>query len=497
MNKFLNTLVVMVLVGTLTAQDHSAIRDYNTLNFDYEQAEGSWLHRKIWHEPLINIQKDSNYHFVGNLLADFTVGNDTDAEDYLFTNRRGFQLYGKIDENFYFYTQLIEEQSRFANYVNNYIDENRVVPGIGVPRLPGNNISDFGNSTGFIAYKPSKRFWLEFGHSKHFIGDGYRSFLLSDVSAPYTYFKGTLDVWKFKYFYLFGQQQDINSKGPDGTYIRKYNATHYLSYQINKKLSVALFESIVYHDSTRTRGIDWNYLNPIILFRPMEFALGSSEGNVLIGFNAKYQFHPKVFAYGQVIFDEFKFKEIISGDGWWANKYAIQLGAKYEDTNGDWKWSVRSEINYARPYTFSHQTSYQNYGHQNQPLGHILGANFIESQTLFDVSYKRWFGHAQFMYALQGKDESNENWGNDIFQSYLTREQNYGNEVNQGNTSTLLFIQGKAGYMINPSYNLKAELSLTLRNEKFSDLSVNNVDTRAGIISFSIKTDLHKSYNDF
>ena len=50
---------------------------------------------------------------------------------------------------------------------------------------------------------------------------------------------------------------------------------------------------------------DFNYLNPVIFYRAIEFSTGSRGGNALIGLSAKYKFTNRVNAYGQLIIDEF------------------------------------------------------------------------------------------------------------------------------------------------------------------------------------------------
>ena len=39
----------------------------------------------------------------------------------------------------------------------------------------------------------------QYGHGGNYLGEGYRSFLLSDVAAPSLYLKGSVELWKIKY----------------------------------------------------------------------------------------------------------------------------------------------------------------------------------------------------------------------------------------------------------------------------------------------------------
>ena len=67
-----------------------------------------------------------------------------------------------------------------------------------------------------------------------------------------------------------------------------------------------------------------------------------------------------------------------TSDGWWANKFGIQLGAKYFNAFDVENLYLQAEYNAIRPYTYSHKELNYNLGHNNQPLAHLWGANFRE-----------------------------------------------------------------------------------------------------------------------
>ena len=79
--------------------------------------------------------------------------------------------------------------------------------------------------------------------------------------------------------------------------------------------------------------------------------------------------------------DEFTAKEMFANNGYWANKYGIQLGGKYFDAFGVRNLDLQAELNMVRPYTYSHYDSTSNYTHYNQPLAHPLGADFRAEGT--------------------------------------------------------------------------------------------------------------------
>ena len=108
--------------------------------------------------------------------------------------------------------------------------------------------------------------------------------------------------------------------------------------------------------------------------------------------------------------------EIKANRGWWANKYGIQLGAKYIDAFNISNLDLQVEMNRVRPFTYSHDDSISNYTHYNQPLAHPLGANFQE--VIGIARYQpapKWLVEAKAIYYYQGKDTGSTSYGSNIF----------------------------------------------------------------------------------
>ena len=61
----------------------------------------------------------------------------------------------------------------------------------------------------------------------------------------------------------------------------KFNVTHYLDYRIGNHVNVAIFESVM-----SSKFLSFEYFNPVIFLRPLEFSMGSNE-NALLGVNMK------------------------------------------------------------------------------------------------------------------------------------------------------------------------------------------------------------------
>ncbi|RMG85390.1 MAG: gliding motility protein RemB, partial [Bacteroidetes bacterium] len=453
---------------------HTDIRPYNTLqireNIDaafrkVTTPERNWFARKLFDENLVDIQSE-DYRLMINPLMNVRAGRENQSDELIYTNTRGVQFSGVLGNKFAFYADFYENQARFPEYLRESITQRKVIPGEGRFKVfKDGDAQDWGFATGMIYFRPNKFFDFEFGQGKNFIGDGYRSLLLSDNAFSYPFLKITTSVWRLQYVNLFTQMSDIRFKKPNGTFARKYVTAHYLSVNVTKRLNVGLFETVIYEDSSGTRGYDVNYLNPIIFYRPIEFAVGSSSGNVLIGLNVKYRMTNKAHLYGQFVLDEFKFDEIKARSGWWANKFGFQLGVKGYDflLPG---LTAQTEVNFVRPYTYSHFNTLQNYGHYNQPLAHPLGANFVENVTLISYHKDRWFGELEIMYAAQGRDTLNSNWGTDVYKDYELRERDYDNKTGQGVHARTLYTDVKVGYLFNPQTNLRLEVGFSRRHFK-------------------------------
>jgi len=190
-----------------------------------------------------------------------------------------------------------------------------VVPGQGIPRSFKGDGFDYSNVSGYINFRAGKYFNFQLGQGKNFLGDGYRSLLLSDNSFNNAYFKMVLNVWHLKYMVLYNQYIDIRSSIPEIGYPRKYSTVHYLSWAISKRVNLSFFDAIVWQATDTLgnyRGFDWQYLNPIIFLRPVEFSIGSPD-NALMGLNLSVIVGNHNVFYGQLVLDEFTLHEVLAG----------------------------------------------------------------------------------------------------------------------------------------------------------------------------------------
>jgi hypothetical protein len=432
-------------------------------------------------------------------IVDLEAGADLLTFKPVLSGLGGLHLKTNINNDFTFAATVYGGKSSFPFFIDTNLSKQKIIPEIGQAYGTNKTGYSYFDYTGYISYSPknNKIFNLQVGRGKHFIGDGYRSVLLSDYAAAYPYFRINTNIWRLQYNVWYTVFNDVSmANGRQKSFNNKYGTFHYLSYNIIKEINVSLFENIVWRgsDTNQARSFDVNYLNPITFFRPQEYSVGSPD-NSFLGANINATLFKKLKLYGQIGLDEFLLKEIKARKGWWANKQAWQFGAKYINAFGIKGLKLQLEYNEVRPYTYTHGLVDQNYSHYGSPLAHPLGANFKE--VLGFVNYRKnkseW--SAQLMYAFVGKDSANasSNVGQNIFLSYNTRNSEYGNYTTQGIKTTLLQSHLKYTWYIVPNMNLRLELGYIQRSEK----NTHGYILENPYIYFGIKTSFWNSYRDF
>jgi hypothetical protein len=481
-------------------------------NFEKENQKllknkSTWLGRKWWNEHLVAF-KGKDYWLTLDPGLDLQVGKDFDSDVKTYNNTRLVYAQGGLGKNISFSAVVYESQGRFANYFNEYAESIKpdggnpaIIPGRGIAKKFRTDSYDYPIATGHLSYAPSKWFNIQLGHGKVFIGDGYRSLFISDNASPYPFFKINTTFWKLKYTNTWMSLRDVRSEvTTNGSFRTKYMASHYLSYNVLKRLNIGLFESVLWQNDN-DRGFDFNYMNPVIFYRAIEFSTGSRGGNALIGVSAKYKFSDRVNLYGQFIIDEFSSGDVFGGEGSYKNKTGYQIGLKYYDAFGIKNLYLQGEYNRVRPFTYSHNTIVLNYGHNNQSMAHIFGANFSEFVGIARYQNKRIFADAKFIIAKRGleisTDEGSVFYGGDIYGDEDNRVSSVGNEIAQGNSTDFLHVELQAGYLINPATNLKIYGSIIFRDFKPTISTESTYENNTTWVNFGIRTDLFNWYSDF
>ena len=453
----------------------------------------TWFGRKLVKEHFYAFDHDDLKLSIDPVFH-FQLGRDLVEKNNAYVNTKGLLIQGSVNEKFFFYTGFHENQADYVNYVNEFILSTSVVPGQGkVKILSDGKGFDFSQSYGGVGYTLNTHFDFQLLHDKNFIGDGYRSLLLSDNSYNYPFVKINAEFWKLKYMVIYAVMQDnMAAHDPNVGFQKKYATFRYLDVNIGKreKLSVGLFEAVLWK-SDPSRGFDFSYINPILFLRPVENSLDSPD-NAVLGFNLKYRVNNKNIFYGQLMLDEFLLAEVRSGNGWWGNKQAFQLGYKSFHLFGIKNLNVQTEYNFVRPYTYQHRGTGQNYAHFNQALAHPMGANFYESVSFVNYRWKNFFMEAKYIFSQSGREYLNSNMGSNIFLSYDTRNAEYGNYLLQGIVTSIHYADFRLSYLVNPNTNFVVEAGVSDRQYK-NKLT----DTHTQFFYFGIRTALENHYFDF
>jgi len=375
----------------------------------------------------------------------------------------GLLLHSDISQKLSFYMAVYGASQRFGLSEQKQIDSTSILPRIGEynAHLSGGAYT-YTNWRGYVTYKPYRFLNFQVGKDYNFIGDGQRSLLLSDNSSSYPFVKAVVTAGKIQYLILYQFLKDMDTQFSNFPNEKKYSTSHFLSWNIGKRFNINFFETVIWRDELEPgvhRGYDFNYMNPVIFFRPVEFSIGSPD-NVMLGSGFRIRLLKKTHFYAQFIMDEFKLEEVKAKNGWWGNKYGYQVGLKIYDLFKIKNLFVLGEYNTVKPYTYSHGTSMENYGNMYQPLAHPLGSNFKELIGLINYRQKRWQFQIKLSAAKLGIDVDSTNYGQNIYRSYNDHRQEYGNYTLQGCLTQIVKSEIKASYIINPLWHLRLEMGL-------------------------------------
>ena len=392
-------------------------------------------------DSIISRDSDTTHHFsLGSRL--FSIGSAFKS-DYSSTHLFGASLYSNINNKITITSNFDYLAGTHNALIKEYQDSLLVFPGFGreKSRLQYN-----------LKYYANKFITVDFGKEKHFIGNGYRSLMLSAEHSPYPYLKLSTEFGRVKYYNLHTTFLDIQDPNQNR---KKHSSIHFLDFSLTENINIGIFEGVIWQakDENYNRGYDVEYLNPIIFYRPVEFSKHSPD-NVLMGanFNAKLK---TATLYGQLLLDDLNISrqkdidEEHSG-GFFQNKFAYQLGLKSSFR----EVKVLLEYNQVQPYTYAHKEPMQSYTHSYQALAHPLGANFKEFVALVKYNKEKWKFIIKLTHAAVGLDSLDTHYGQNIFASDFDAqgegdEYSYGNFNGQGVDTRINTLHTEMAYSFN------------------------------------------------
>ena len=455
-----HTAVKPMILDSLTNSVHDSL-----MQIGYRE-RSTWAGRKIWNEHLLEVEED-DFYFYADFLPDFQIGRDfASGGKTTWLNSRGFQAGGSVMNRFFFYTSGYENQGVFPEYVDEFINTNRVVPGQMYGKI-GKETQDWTYVSAILAYKPSEALTFSLAYDKNFIGDGYRSMLLSDISSNSTSFKfnGTFSdinvtsIWS----YMLDPREARNEDFRRSRSQRKYGAFQYVDWNVSNRFSLGIFHSLIWANRLADRTLVNADEEPI-----GDVATGDGASSTMqVGLNSKFKALPNATVYGQILLNR---------------EMAAQLGIRGFDALGIKNLNFLAEFNYAQPYAYTSDDPLSNYSNYGQPLAHPFGANFNELVGILNYSYQK------FDFSLQGNYGHYGSRGKNIFIAAGSTMDQAVPEL----TSNLLFADARVAYLINPKYNLRLEAGTSLRRE------TNDVQTRSsGMITLGLRASFRNLYYDF
>jgi hypothetical protein len=370
-----------------------------------------------------------------------------------YINTRGAEIRGRILNRVGFYTMVADNQEEAVNYIRNWEAQNKAFPGADYYTLNSNGSYDYLMARGYVDIGAiHDHLNITFGFDKHFSGDGMRSLLLSDFSAPATFLRLRTKLGAIHYENLFLELTPDYLRGSDRRLPRKYASIHQLNANVNRWLNIGIFESTMYNPANDLKA---HYLVPVIFYNSVLRSLNADQKTSL-GFNFKAIALKRLQWYGQAYFDQLQLSELSNGS--WTNQWGAQLGLKYFNAFGIANLDLQTEGNIVRPFTYSSDDQVQNYTHYNQPLAHPYGAAFAELIGLARFQPgPRWYITAKTIVSKRGVDSTAQiNQGNDLFKLHSSREFDNGYGLTGITSRQTWYTNINLAYEVRPNIFLEA-----------------------------------------
>jgi hypothetical protein len=386
-----------------------------------------WMYRTFFYDNLIVIDT-GNFYLTIDPLINVEMGKDREDNSgrTLSKNTRGAIVRGNIGDKFSFETSFYENQMVLPQYLDAYANTTKVIPGQGRWKtFESNQGFDFASASANLSFAPNKHFNFQLGTGKNFVGNGYRSLLLSDASFNYPFWKIITTFGKkdqFQYTKLNAALSSVSRRDAGSTgealFQRKTMSTHYFSWLVNKWLNVGLFEATLWQteDNQGTKPIQWQQFNPILGINSLTTGFNAVNHSV-VGTNLKIKLPFQAVLYQQFLYDG-------------RDKYGVQIGAKYF---GIENLTLQAEYNSVASETYTANVPLQAYSNYNEALAHPSGNNFNEIIGIINYKYKRVFTQIKMN---QLTYNSEEQFPSGLIQHKITN------------------FQAHLGFLINPKNNL-------------------------------------------
>ncbi len=402
----------------------------------------------LLNENLISIEKE-NFSLIINPVLNLNIGfskNDK-SKKYYTQNTRGIDVSAKIGKKLFIHSDFYENQSYLIDYFRK--EASFVVMGQGRTKPFKDGGTDFASSSASILYQINDNIALEFGNDKLFIGDGYRSLILSDCSFYYPFLKADFSYKNFSYQAIYTEYQNVMNSDNEISVLNKRRGQYNIfSYNLKNKLRLSVFEASLWNGKNFS-SLPASFYLPIIGIKKTLYKFDDETNNLFYGLNILFSASRTAKLYTQVVIDD------LSKD---STKYSLQFGSKFLLNH----FFLQAELNYSKENTYNHYDASLNNNHFNYPLALPLSNDFAEIVLRTKYYKHRFLVDYKFSFARNSFSVYKDN-------------------------RNFTFSDFKLSFFINPKTNLSLFINYFYRhNEKKSD-----------ILLFGIRTNLRREYRDF
>ncbi len=447
-----------------------------------------WITEKLFKKHLVNVE-DGGFRLTLDPVFQFEVGQER-REDSEFSNTqtmshngRGFRLAAELGPTVSFQSSFYENQAVLPGYLYTFAQSQSVVPGQGRIKRFNSRGLDFAWVTGNVSWTPRPWINAQIGQGRHFVGNGYRSMLLSDNTSPYPYvkFSALTNNKRFQYTAIFAKLQLVGEgnrlpTGEAGESLFWWKRATFLQLSANfGPLQLGLFEGTLWQAIGPDGVLPFNalQLNPVI---GLNTAVNGFEGNntQLAGLDAKYKLTDKMFAYGQYALANPK-----------RDRHAWQVGMQWFDVFRR-DLHLLAEFNQATPYTYTRSDARMSWTHDNQPLASPRGTGFSEALVRMDVGLGKhyWLQGELSVERHRSPPNPSAPAETDLFGTYVPVSRN-GLDMQTVNAGI------NASLRMNQMTNMQLTLGWTMR-----DVQPSPVSNTSGYFYLSFHTGLFNRYYD-
>jgi hypothetical protein len=302
------------------------------------------------------------------------------VNDMAWRNTRGLRFSGHVGDYLFFESRVSENQWRpvWPAFSNN------TAPRVGhISFYDDGDPYNYFEATGIVGLR-TRHVEVRLGRGRAHWGPGQGSVFFSDYGTVHDQAQIRATLGPLQYSYLLARFLDTETQAVASGPRRpsRYGVFHHLTLHATDALTFDLYEGVIMGRDTTAGGstFDPAYLNPAVVFRPLERDLGSG-GNALLGVGGEWRPLSGAALYGQIVLDELRVSEI--GNQWWGNKWGWLLGLHVAEP-GVPHLSARLEAARLRPYLYSHRTSASAFTHMGDLVGHPAGPNSVDLSLFLD-----------------------------------------------------------------------------------------------------------------